>query len=103
MKLPKPLILFTLTAFSAFSEDIAKQTPLTDAEKVVFLKSSVVYLQSNLEALRALLNDKLGVALQQQAQQASDTHNKLLEKYRKEHNCPDCNISLDGDWIEAGK
>lgn len=99
MKLHKLLITLALTSISAFSEEKAKPTDLTAEEKVTFLKSSVVYLQTNLEVLQALLNNKLGVALQQQAQQSSESHNKLLEAIRAKHNATGCDVSLEGTWI----
>lgn len=102
MKLYKLLIVLGLTQFCAFSGDKPKSTDLTSEEKVTFLKSSVVYLQTNLEVLQALLNNKLGIALQQQAQQSTESHNKLLETIRAKHNAAGCDVSLDGNWICQG-
>lgn len=82
------------------------RTPLTDSEHEQFLKSLVLFLDAKAQRLEAMMNDRLGVAVQRAAEDALVGHQRLLAEMQRKHGAQDCQWTINREWAcpkERGK
>lgn len=96
------LLLFA-TVMIARSEESAGRvtsvvTDLTQEERAAFKDLTILYLQSRVAMLEALVANKLGVTVQQEAESALQSFRIEFARLQKLHNADKCSLTIDAKW-----
>lgn len=73
-------------------------TDLTPAEKIAFKDTTILYLQARVAMLEALIANKLGVIIQQEAESTLQVFRIEFARLQKLHNADKCSLTIDAKW-----